>query len=58
MSTTSCTVPISVLQSAPYNLSWGAAVHATVLATNVVGSSVASASGNGAVILTNPEPPS
>jgi len=43
--------------SAPYNLAWGASVHATVLATNIVGNSAISASGNGAVILTNPEPP-
>jgi hypothetical protein len=57
VSTTSCTVPISVLQASPYNLAWGASVHATVLATNVVGSSVASTAGNGAVITTNPNPP-
>ena len=29
-----------------------------MLATNLVGSSVASASGNGAVLTTNPDPPS
>jgi hypothetical protein len=58
VSSTSCTVPISVLQASPYNLAWGASVYATVLATNVVGSSVASTAGNGAVITTNPEPPS
>ena len=57
MSTTSCIVPISVLQASPYNLAWGASVHATVLATNVVGSSAASTGGNGAVITTNPDPP-
>ena len=28
--TTSCTVPISVLQAAPYNLAWGASIYATV----------------------------
>ena len=57
MSTTSCTVPISVLQAAPYNLPWGSSIYATVAATNVVGSSTASAPGYGAVILTNPDPP-
>ena len=57
VSTTTCTVPISILQASPYNLVWGASIYATVLATNVVGSSVVSLSGNGAVITTNPEPP-
>ncbi len=57
VATTSCTIPISVLQAAPYNLAWGASIYASVIATNVVGSSVASSSGNGAVILTNPDPP-
>jgi len=39
VSATSCTVPISVLQAAPYNLPWGASVWAKVVAINVVGSS-------------------
>ena len=56
--TTSCTVPISVLKDAPYNLDWGASIYATVVATNAVGSSSASTSGNGAVIITYPDPPS
>jgi len=56
--TTSCTVPVSVLQASPYNLAWGSGIWATVLATNVVGSSLDSIPGYGAVILTNPEPPS
>jgi len=46
-----------VLQASPYNLPWGSSIHATVLATNVVGSSASSVAGNGAVILTNPDPP-
>ena len=54
---TSCTVPISVLQASPYNLPWGASIFATVLAKNIVGSSNASISGNGAIITTNPNPP-
>ena len=58
VSTTTCTVPISVIQASPYNHSWGTSIYATVLATNVVGSSVESFSGNGAVITTNPNPPS
>ncbi len=57
VSTISCTVPISVLQAAPYNLAWGASIYATVLATNLIGSSAESAPGNGAFIVTNPDPP-
>jgi hypothetical protein len=57
VSTTTCTVPISVLQAAPYNLAWGASIYATVLATNLVGSSAESTPGNGALIVTNPDPP-
>ncbi len=58
VSTTSCTAPISVFLAAPYTLAWGASIYATVKAKNLVGSSVASPSGNGAVITTNPDPPS
>ena len=36
----------------------GDSIYATVLATNVIGSSVASIPGSGAVILTNPGVPS
>lgn len=50
-------MPISVLQVSPYNLAWGASVYATVLATNTVGSSSTSTPGNGAIITTNPNPP-
>ncbi len=57
VSTTTCTVPIFVLQAAPYNLAWGASIYATVLAKNLVGSSAESAPGNGALIVTNPDPP-
>ncbi len=53
----SCTIPISVLQSAPFNLPWGASVYATILATNIVGTSDASTPGSGGIILTNPDAP-
>ena len=43
---------------APYNLAWGDSIFATVIATNAVGSSNASDAGYGAVISTNPNPPS
>ncbi len=36
----SCSVPISVLQAAPYNLGAGSSVFAKVKATNSIGSSV------------------
>jgi len=58
VSTTTCTVPISVLQAPPYTLTWGASIFATVAARNDEGISDASAPGNGAIIITNPDPPS
>ncbi len=53
----SCTVPISVLQAAPYSLANLASVYATVFATNAVGISSTSTSGNGAVLPTAPSVP-
>jgi hypothetical protein len=52
-----CNVPISSLLAAPYNLPWGSSIYAKVTAINIVGSSLASIAGNGAVILTSPDPP-
>lgn len=52
-----CQVPIAKLIVAPYNLPWGANIHATVSAINVIGASLHSDAGNGAIILTNPEAP-
>ena len=52
----SCTVPISTLQAAPYNLPWGSHIYARVSATNDYGTSAISASGDGAIILTVPSP--
>jgi hypothetical protein len=57
LSALTCTIPIYVLQAAPFNLAWGSSVYATVHASNVVGSSADSTPGNGAVILTNPDAP-
>jgi len=54
---TSCDVPISSLIVSPFSLAWGSSVYAQVRATNVYGNSGVSISGNGAVILTNPDPP-
>jgi hypothetical protein len=51
----SCTIPISVLQAAPFNLDWGYDIYATVSASNVIGTSLTSVEGNGAKITTNPD---
>ena len=47
----SCTVAISTLIAAPYNLVAGSSVVATVLAENVGGRSIFSPEGNGAVFV-------
>jgi hypothetical protein len=55
--TRSCLVDLSDLQAAPYTLLLGNRVYAVLVATNIAGSS-SSAEGSGAVIMTNPDPPS
>lgn len=45
-----CVIPNSVLNQAPYNLIWGAKVYAKIIVSNVIGSSPASETGNGATI--------
>jgi hypothetical protein len=45
-----CTLPISALQAAPFNLGLGESIYAKVIAYNVIGNSPDSTSGNGAVI--------
>ena len=47
---TSCTIAISILKDAPYNLLVGSSVYAKIIATNTIGSSAASLAGNGAAI--------
>jgi hypothetical protein len=54
---TTCNVPIATLRAEPFLLPWGSSVWARVIATNINGDSEASADGNGAVILTNPDAP-
>ena len=56
-STTSCSIPIYILMSAPYSLTWVSSVFVTVIATNAYGDSNDQLPGNGAVIITNPDPP-
>jgi hypothetical protein len=57
ISSQSCTIPITVLLAAPYNLVWGSSVYAKVTAINSIGISVESNAGNGAVLMTLPGAP-
>lgn len=57
ISAAECSIPIDTLRSAPFSHDWGASIYAKVIATNIVGSSLASDVGNGALILTTPDPP-
>jgi len=50
-------VPINTLRTTPYNLPWGSSINAKVTAINKYGNSVESEVGNGAIILTYPDPP-
>ena len=54
---TQCTIPLSVLTSAPYSLSLTTSVQAKVAATNVKNTSLLSSAGNGATIITTPDAP-
>jgi hypothetical protein len=51
-----CSIPVLVLQSSPYSLTWGSSVYAMITATNVKGNSTSDA-GNGAIIVTIPDAP-
>ena len=42
---------------APYHLTWGSSIFAKVIAKNLIGNSVESLPGNGAIILTYPDVP-
>jgi hypothetical protein len=52
-----CSVPISVLTTAPYLLTLGDNVYAKVIAINFYGESIQSDSGNGGTILYVPSAP-
>lgn len=54
---TQCSIPVQTLRSAPFNLDWGSSIYAKVSARNVNGYSIDSQSGNGAIIITTPDPP-
>jgi len=55
--TTTCSIPVAVFRSAPYNFDWGDSIYAKVIASNTYGSSLESLEGNGAVITTTPDKP-
>lgn len=57
MSSLTCTVPLSTLTSAPYNLIFTDSVFVTVSAENIMGSSGNSSPGGGAFIITKPDAP-
>ena len=54
---TRCDIKVSLLKAAPFNLPWGASVHAKVIATNAFGDSLSSEAGNGAIIITYTDSP-
>jgi hypothetical protein len=57
ISARTCWVPINTFLIAPFNLPWGSSIYAIVTSTNYYGTSVNSIAGNGAIILTVPDPP-
>jgi len=52
-----CTIPVTIFRTSPYDLEWGSSIYAKVIATNLYGDSVESDEGNGAVITTTPDAP-
>lgn len=53
----SCSVKVSTLRSAPFNLPWGSGIIAKVIAFNSYGDSPESNPGNGAIMITYPDSP-
>jgi hypothetical protein len=53
----SCSVLITDLIAAPYHLPWGSSIIAKVTAINIIGSSIESLEGNGAIILSITDAP-
>ena len=52
-----CYIPFTEFRNAPFELPWGASIYARVQATNIMGDSPVSASGNGGVITRISDPP-
>lgn len=57
VSAAACTVPLSILTAAPYNLVAGDSIHAKIIASNIKGASIESDTGSGALIITVPDAP-
>jgi len=53
----SCAIPFTTLIASPFSIPWGSSIYAKVTAINIYGSSLVSVSGNGAIILREPDPP-
>jgi hypothetical protein len=53
-----CTILYDTLLAAPFSLPWGTSVYVKVTAINIMGSSLASSAGNGAVMVREPDAPS
>lgn len=50
-------MPALTLRADPFNLPWGTSVFAKITAINIYGDSIDSDEGNGAIIVTKPDPP-
>ena len=48
---------VATLTAAPFNIAWGGSIYAKVTAVNILGESITSLVGNGAIILTFPDEP-
>jgi hypothetical protein len=57
MQSRSCSIPSVRFTQSPYSLAWGVSIVAKVIAINIKGKSLASDSGNGAILLTIPDAP-
>lgn len=54
---TTCTIPVSIFRTSPYDLPWGSDIYAKVITVNIYGDSLSSVEGNGALIRTTPDVP-
>jgi hypothetical protein len=52
-----CTLPLSVLYAAPYNLLQGDQIHAKVIVSNAYGDSAFSPDGSGGIVVLVPDAP-
>ena len=57
ISSQQCSINVSHLRAAPFNLPWGTNVHAKIIASNTKGDSIESNPGKGAIITTKPDAP-